>query len=314
VVTIETTLSVGEALARLAEFRLLSAPLVIRLDTSPDHYTILAWLGIGDLLRRFLEMSAAQLDALPGDATREVELARLGVSFATSPVVSVHTAADEESTLMYWDGVKDLSVASLCRRMLRLPLVRPPRTMRGRVGFFDTHGKLESLISTSDVLSFAAVRLPPTSAPASLTLSELGLVSGAPRTVPATMATYLALREVAVCRAVGVVDSSGRLVAVFSVSELRGMREADFGSLALPVGRWLHAKLGVPEPTIAGADDPWAAALLAARAVVALPPDAPLSAALAAVDSHKVRAAALSYTRCSRAISSASNNRCTRSS
>ena len=295
-VVVESTLTVGDSLSRLAESRLLSAPLVVRLNASPEHYTILAWIGVSDLLRHFIELSAEQLDATP-HAQRQQELARLGVLFAASPVAAVHTAADEESTLMYWDGVKDSSVASLCRRMLQLPLVRPPRTMRGRVGFFDAHGGLCSLISSSDVISFAATHLPPTSALAKSTLHDLGLVAGAVRTVPASMTTDLVLRVVAECRAVGVVDASGRLVATFSVSDLRGMREGDFGSLALPVGRWVHAKLGLPQPAAADGDDPWAAALLQARTVVALPPDAPLSAALSAVATHKVRACSVLHAR-----------------
>lgn len=117
-----------------------------------------------------------------------------------------------------------------------------------RLALFDADGGLTNVISQSDMISFLYKHLNDIGILASATVSNLGFVRGQEGVLsvrPDTPALdAMVLMEDRNISAVAVVNSSGSIIANFSISELRTIMAEHFGSLALPVGEFLALEHG----------------------------------------------------------------------
>ena len=303
---IPTTASVGAALQLLADAHVLSAPLVLRTGAKEDNnYMVMCFLSVSDFLRAFVERAERAVQFDTPLLTRMRLLSALGAEFCASGVVTLHTSDDGE--VLYKGATESLTLLELVRSgFLRMPFRRPPLPPRHRLGVFDEHGRLSTIVSMSNVVAWALQHADQLGALPQRSLAELGLAGGGggddepPREevvcVTTAMPTHVAFGT-AVHRnvsAVGVTDAaSGALVANLSLSDFRTLSTHDFGSLALPVGEYLvhRHNLSVPSEdegagehaeAAAGSGaarsvrirDPWARALHAAHAAVMLRPEA----------------------------------------
>jgi CBS domain-containing protein len=267
--------SVGDALAKLAEARVLSAPLVLRMTADASIYQVLAFISVRDFLRGLVDRAKERVPPELPLLRRMSSLSALGYAYALEPVYALHVADDGE--MLYRGALRSTSLLSLVRAgFLRMPSQRPAIPPRHRVGVFDEHGHITDIISQTDITSWLRERPDALGPLGQRTMQELGLVSGTSTvvTVASTLPTDLALAVLAEqsVPAVGVVDAvSGVLVGCFSESDFRALTPSDFGSLALPVAQYLvyaknllvletaeRAAIGSPGAIV----DPWAAALL----------------------------------------------------
>ena len=301
---IPTTASVGAALQLLADAHVLSAPLVLRTGAAEDsNYMVMGFLSVADFVRVFVERAERAVAFDTPLLMRMRVLSSLGAEFCASGVITLHTSDDGE--MVYKGATEALSLLELVRSgLLRMPFRRPPLPPRHRLGVFDEHGRLASIVSMSNVVAWALQHVDELGALPQRTLADLGLAGGGGDDeparesvvcVPTTMPTHVAFGT-AVHRgvsAVGVTDpASGALVANLSQSDFRTLSTHDFGSLALPVGEYLVHRLNLSVPSddeaagehadaASGAAarsvrirDPWARALHAAHAAVMLGPEA----------------------------------------
>lgn len=245
---IDSSLTRGEALSKLAESRVLSAPFVLRFSPGESNkYTILAFLSVADFVAAFCAVADSVSIDLPV-AERSKAFFTLAREFMAADVISMHTKADGD--VMSETLTSESTLADLVRRLLRFPRERPARQVCHRVGIFDTHGHIADVISMSSVVRFARKHCDELGSLSAASLNDLGLTQGEVVSVSSLTPTDKAFATM-VARSVsgvGVVDAkTGVLVANLSESDFRGFSAAHFGQLALPVGEFLLRKLGVTE-------------------------------------------------------------------
>lgn len=246
-VTLDHNTTLGEALKRLSEENILSAPVVLAPsieDTDSGDY-----LGILDVLD-ILQFITKHV--LPG--------------------VKGKTGIDKWQALR--DGGEDIlqmKLIQICghdtgfaftnylqRSVLDLitdGFVRSDGAPAHRIAISDGHAGFTHIITQSDVVQYLARHPGTVKGLLHRSLEELGLLRGegdAVVVVPADMITADVL-EVMVTEGVscvGLVNTAGRLVGNMSASDLRGMDVTDFSLLMSPINRFLQIEKGVEESAV----------------------------------------------------------------
>jgi hypothetical protein len=184
---IDSSLTRGEALNKLAEGRVLSAPFVLRFAPGESNkYTILAFLSVADFVASFCAVADSVSSDLPV-AERSEALLVLAREFLSADVISMHTKADGD--VMSEQLTSESTLANLVRRLLRFPRERPARQVCHRVGIFDSHGHIVDVISMSSVVRYARKHCDELGALSAASLCELGLIQGEVVSVSSLMPT-----------------------------------------------------------------------------------------------------------------------------
>jgi len=298
VVVIETTSSVSDAMLRLADARVLSAPLVMGVLQSVNdgrRYQVLAFISVRDVLRSFVDRAREAAPLRWPMLHRMAALSALGAAFGQEQIISLHVVDDGD--MLYSNATRTTTLMELVRTgFLRGPRQHPAVQPRHRIGVFNSSGCITDIISQSDIVAWLHELGPKALGPITrATVADLGLSSGQRVvTVPATMPTDQALSVLVAhnVSAVAVLDAAtGFLVAALSEADFRGCRPHDFGSLALPVAEWMAHTKGVSivhdsiQHTLA---DPWARALFDARVAISLSASATLFQVMETLVLHRI--------------------------
>lgn len=121
-----------------------------------------------------------------------------------------------------------------------------------RVAVVDHQNNVINIVTQSDVLAFMARNVHLLSLKEEKTITELGIGTEGVFTVPHDMRVVKLLQKLVLLKlsAVPVIDGHGKIVANFSVSNLKGLRKRQFPDLLLPVLEFLTKQVVEDAPYI----------------------------------------------------------------
>lgn len=251
VLVLEHNESVGEALARLAERKVLSAPVVVVSDEDDDGdgerlpYALLGVIDVGTVLQALVQAVAKQnARAIFVDETDDtdkqnqqvVALQRAAEDFFTRKVITLPMTRDKE---VLYRGNLETDILTLVEEGFLLPR---RGEVNHRILIFDERGIVTNIISQTDVLRYIYKHMESLGRLRYQTVHQLELSTKPVLVAQANLPALEAFRKMNEenVSGVAIVDSvDGKLVANLSISDLRGLTPAIFGSLALPLSEFL---------------------------------------------------------------------------
>jgi len=251
VLVLEHDESVGEALVRMAERKVLSAPVVVVSEEEDSEegerlpYALLGVMDVGTVLQTLVQAVAKQnARAIFVDETEDVNrqneqvlaLQKAAEDFFTRKVITLPMTRDKE---VLYRGNLETDVLTLVEEGFLLPR---RGEVNHRILIFDEKGVVTNIISQTDVIRYIYKHVESLGRLRYQTVHQLELSTKPVLVAQANLPALDAFRKMneEKISGVAVVDSvDGRLVANLSISDLRGLTPSLFGSLALPLGEFL---------------------------------------------------------------------------
>lgn len=265
---LDSELTIEAALTRLAETRVLSAPVI---DSSQNDCVgffslsdVLAWLLAG-LFPQLLGAELTTPQAMAAHLAANQQAFRTDLAkWAADGFLAEHIIRPGSDGAMTWRVFGDTTLLDIVSRGLQLKQRAAPGDFEPahRLGVFEEgpDGKVHvaGIISQSDVLR--AMLAEQEALGEAVQRSVDALFGSKPvLCVPAEMPTIaaFALMHNTDVSGIGILDEAGRLVGNISVSDLRAIRTADcFSRLSLPVHHFAGAAGLEPAPLTPGGAAP----------------------------------------------------------
>jgi CBS domain-containing protein len=236
-------LTIGEGLHALSLYKVLSAPMVIGGDLEYNESSFIGWISLTDICRGLI--SDLNIKSHHGSMLSVMShLEQDGPKYFDRMLITLTNSDDKE--LLYVTDVEGTSLLDSC--LLMLAGGNEKGRVRHRMGIFSNNGEIISIVSQSDVVRFLAANEGMFWSVASQTLEELGLAkvnSKITTLLPSMLAIdaigYLLDEHIS---GAPIVDDSGKPIAHFSFSDLRGITREHLGVLALPLGEFISLTSG----------------------------------------------------------------------
>jgi len=241
VVFLKEDVSLNNAIKTLSEYKILSAP--VQCNSTPSKY--LGFVDMVDMLGYILQMYVEEYVLGSSGGMRTLnELQKLEHRGKQLGGHCVRNCVDFSKRDPFSRVYKKAPVSSLLYVF---------HNGSSRAGVTNAHGDLVGIVTQTDVIRFLAKNMDALGKLKKETLEHLGLVQRRHHEIKTSMKALCAffLLWSSKEKAVAIVDNDDRLVGNFSVSDLKGLKEQNFGNLNLPVSEFLKAELqGDPMPVV----------------------------------------------------------------
>eukprot|EP00798_Chlamydomonas_sp_ICE-L_P020678 gene20678-27473_t len=201
------------------------------------------FLDIRDILNNFLkDLTMSELEGM--NVLQKMRfLEDKGSAFASTSLNKLDMGVDGDFILAASEGTQSLT--DFIRGLLNPAFSKEVCTSKShvvhRVAVFDKKGRITAVVSQSDVVRFLDSHVNKLGPLAKATVQDLGWVTGKVESCTPESSAIQALAKMSAAKisSLAVVDSAGKMIGNFSMSEMRTIMAEQFGSLALPVGDFL---------------------------------------------------------------------------